>query len=363
MAANLLLAAILIFSAYGGTINPQHTTIGSLAAMIFPALLVFTLIVTAVNLIWFRRYAIVNILSLLACTSPILTICPLNIFRPSVEAIEQSGKPTLKILTLNTFDFNTFGSTDTEPADTLSGNPTLEYILDQDADIAVLQEAYAILLPDRYNRTPLQHMRMEQKYPYRAATSRGSAILSKYPFETVGVHITDPNQLDLLRYDVIVPGLDTLHVFNLHMQSLGLTPSDKEIYHHLTEGETSDGMQQIRSSLIGKLSAAFRLRAVQADDVRRAIDEVSGSVIVAGDFNDIPGCYAIRTIMGKDMTDAYRAAGLGPCITYHADRFYFRIDHILYRGRLDALRTWRGDCSTSDHYPLAAIFEIEPKSE
>ncbi len=363
MAANLLLAAVLVFSAYGGMINPMRTTVGALAAMLFPALLFFTLIVLVFNLIWSRRNALVNLVSLLACVSPILTFCPMNFFRPSVESIEKSDVRTLKVLTFNTLNFYTYGDGESGHLLSPSGNPTFEFLLQQDADIVLCQEANDIHHAEAYGVTTRQHSMLMERYPYNRVTSRGMAILSKYPFREVSVDVTDRNQLDLCRYDVAVDGLDTLHVFNLHMQSLGLTPSDKAIYRHITQGETSDGMRQIRTSLIGKASAAFRSRAVQAHDVRQAIDQVSGPVIVAGDFNDIPDCYALRTIRGHDLTDAYRAAGLGPCITYHADRFYFRIDHILSRGNLKPLRAWRGDCLTSDHYPMEAIFEILPDGE
>ena len=364
LTANILLATVTIFSAYGGMINPMRTTIGSLAAMLFPALLALTIVVFIFNIIWFRRNAIVNALSLLICLSPALSICPLHFFRPSAESIAESGVPTLRVLTFNTLNFYTYGDGETGSLISPAGNPTFEYILQQDADIVLLQEADDIHHAEVYGVTTRQHSRLLENYPYNQVTPRGMAILSKYPFRRVPVSNSDINQLDLCRYDVAVPGLaDSLHLFNLHMQSLGLTSADKEIYRHITRGETSDGMTAIRHSLISKVSAAFRSRAVQAEDVRRAIDEVTGPVIVAGDFNDIPECYAARLIRGNDLTDAYRAAGLGPCITYHADRFYFRIDHILFRGPFRALRTVRGDCPTSDHYPLLATFEILPQSD
>lgn len=357
VAANILLAAAMIFTAYGGMINPLKTTVGSIAAMIFPVMLALTIVAAVVNVIWYRRMFAVNLVSLVVCVGPILTFCPLNIFRPSVESIEESGMPTLKVMTFNTLNFMTFEESAGDRAISDSGNPTFEYILSQDADIVLCQEAEDIVKAQLHGVTTRQHSELMSRYPYQDVSRRGMAILSKYPFKEVAVDVRDRNQLDLQRYDVSV-GEMTIHVFNLHMQSIGLTSQDKELYRHITEGETSGGVRQIRSNLVSKLSAAFRSRAVQAEDVRSAVDMVDGTVILCGDFNDIPGSYAARTIAGSDMTDAYRHAGLGPCITYHADRFYFRIDHIFYRGDIDALRVWKGDCNTSDHYPMLAIFEL-----
>lgn len=357
LVVNMVLALMLVFSAYGGMINPAWTSIGAIAAMLFPVFLLLTVVMAVVNLIWFRRQAIVNGLSLIVCIGPILTFCPMNFFRPSEKSIAGSGKKTLKVMTFNTLNFDSYEMSSGGAAISESGNPTFEYILDQDADIVLCQEAEDIVSAEVHGVTTRQHSMMMERYPYYNVTSRGMAILSKYPFEKIDVQVTDRNQLDVCRYDVQVDSL-TFHVFNVHMQSIGLTMQDKELYRNITEGESSAGMREIRSSLVSKLSAAFRSRAIQAQDVRRAIDTLDGTIILCGDFNDIPGSYAARTIEGDDMTDAYRHAGFGPCITYHADRFYFRIDHIFYRGGIEALRVWKGDCTSSDHYPMIAVFEI-----
>ncbi len=357
LVVNLALAFMLVFSAYGGMINPVNTSIGAVYAMLFPAFWLLTVAMMVVNLIWFRWQVIVSVLSLIVCIDPILTFCPINFFRPSEESIAESGKPTLKVMTYNTFNFSIYEKPSDGASIKESGNPTFEYILDQDADIVLCQESEGILDVEARGITTRQHSMMMERYPYREVSSRGMAILSKYPFVTVEVEVTDRNQLDVCRYDVKIDGR-TFHVFNIHMQSIGLTSQDKELYLNITEGEHEGGMQEIRSSLVSKLSAAFRSRAGQAHDVRRAIDAVDGPIILCGDFNDIPGSYAARTIEGDDMIDAYRQAGSGPCITYHADRFYFRIDHIFYRGDLEALRMWKGDCPSSDHYPMMAVFEI-----
>lgn len=79
-------------------------------------------------------------------------------------------------------------------------------------------------------------------------------------------------------------------------------------------------------------------------------------MIVAGDFNDIPGCYALRELCRDDFRNAFTEAGCGPIVTYHANRFYFHIDHIVYRGNMEAVAYRRGDCEASDHYPVIATF-------
>mgnify|MGYP004449285907 FL=1 len=92
--------------------------------------------------------------------------------------------------------------------------------------------------------------------------------------------------------------------------------------------------------------------------MRKNIDEISGPVIVCGDFNDTPSSWTYRTIRGSDLADCYCDCGLGHTITYHENRLYFRLDHIFYKGEgLKAIRIERGNDKFSDHYPLMATFE------
>lgn len=112
----------------------------------------------------------------------------------------------------------------------------------------------------------------------------------------------------------------------------------------------------MKSQLLSKLAEAFKIRAQQARAVRNVVDSIGGPFIVAGDFNDIPDCFAVRTIRGKDMHDAYADAAFGPAITYHGDRFYFRIDQVLYRGPFQAVGIERGSINSSDHNPLLTTF-------
>jgi len=354
MLVSVAAGVALIFSGYGGMINPQTSPTGAVAAMFFPMVLIATLIITVINAVWFRKAAIVSGVSLLVCAGPILTFCPLNLLRPSAESLSHWDKPTLKVMTYNMLNLDDFSQGACSLTD---GNPTVNYLLMENPDIVVSQESRPLVTTDK-NINENQQKRLQNRYPYRHINTRGMGIMSRYPVEVKRVEHSDRWMYDVEMYRVTLPS-DTITIFNLHLQSLGLTRDDKAVYHDITNGVAED-MGTIRNSLIHKLTDAFRKRATQARVVREALDSVRGSVMVCGDFNDIPGCYAQRTIQGKTLCDAYRKAGLGPAITYHADRFFFRIDHILYGGgKLKPLRVWRGVNPSSDHYPLIAIFELQ----
>ncbi len=359
-AVNGVACVALVFSAYGGKINPAHTTVGSIAAMVFPVMLVVVIALLALNLWRCRRLAVLDLLALAVCWNPLLDFCPLNFSRPSAAEIQADSVPSLNVLTYNVYGFAPFASSAGDT--TRQANSTLEYVLAQDADVVLLQESLQNIgnNPVVKDITAAQQEILAVRYPYRYINVRGMGILSKYPFEHVPLHYDDEWSFDVCRYDVRI-GRGVIHLFNLHLQSIGLTNDDKELYRRITDGSAesdADAMRNIRSGLIAKLSAAFRSRAVQAEVVRGFVDEAGGNVLLCGDFNDIPGCYASRVIAGDDMADAYREAGLGPAVTYHADRFYFRIDQMFYRGEILPLRVWCDRWPSSDHYPLRAIFRL-----
>ena len=155
---------------------------------------------------------------------------------------------------------------------------------------------------------------------------------------------------------VDIDGHETL-VISVHMQSIGLNDDDKQLIDRLAEGEAAGKVKAVRHQLLSKLSAAFRERAIQARLLRQQIDSIGvRNVIVAGDFNDIPGCYACRIIAGDDFRSAFAEAGIGPTFTYHGNRLYFNIDHIFYRGDMQPYEFERIKTGWSDHYPICAKF-------
>lgn len=351
-AVNLLAAVGLIASAYGGRINPLSNAWGGIAAMTFPLWAVGIVILLLINICWFRRSAIIDVLALAVCWGPLMDICPLNFGRSSMAEIEAMGNRAIKIMTYNVYNFN-----DIVPQSAGHGNRMMTYILEQDADLVMLQEGLvSAAQPRRLSKDETEAL--HARYPYIVTDGTGLNLLSKYPVECVRTEIDNSPSFAAARYDVEIEG-QTVHLFNIHLQSIGLTPEDKALYRRLTDGKAEREVKKIKHDLIEKLKSAMRHRAVQGAEVRAEIEKAgAGPVILGGDFNDVPGCFAMREIMGDNLQEAYRKAGLGPAITYHVNRFYFRIDHLLYGGGVRPLRVWRGDIDASDHYPLIGYFEL-----
>lgn len=344
---NIACGLCTLLAGYGGYINPDKFALAQLANMTFPGWIVLTLILLAVNLFIRKKLAWLSVIVLVACIGPILTISPLNFTSRSLSPDDESR--TFTLLTYNVYNFR-----DNQSVNPEWGNRTLSYILSTDADIVCLQESSNLNGVGK----KAQRDSINSRYPYRLYSSRsGEVLLSKYHATEIDTPQPDWGSGSFCAYDVEVEGHEVT-VVNCHLQSIGLTDDDKELYRELTDKElrnpSRSELSKVKNGIVTKLLAAFRIRAQQARYIKEFLATRKGNVILVGDFNDVPGSYAYRTIKSDGLKDAYSECAFGPTVTYNDNRFYFRIDQMLYRGDLEAVRIKRGDLRSSDHYPLFA---------
>ncbi len=358
-ALNTGLAMATVFSAYGGVFDPGKVVIAALMAMTFPLFLLASILFLIVDLVFWRKAAVVIALALVASLPPILVFSPFNFSTHKLTEAEKERSFTF--LTYNVLHFWDFRG----DVPGLTRNATIDYILSTDADIVSLQEVEFLKSWPLWHITTEQIDELSARYPYRMVNaSKQQTLLSKYPFELVDFNLPQDIACRFACFRLNIDGR-TIHLFNVHLESIGLTPRDKELYQGLfdkapgSEQALRKELSRVKTQLISKLAKAFEERTEQARAIRHAIDSIGGNTIVAGDFNDIPSCYAIRTIMDGDMTDAYAQNALGPTITYHGNRFYFRIDHVLYKGDFNCVDITRGSSPSSDHYPFLATFVFD----
>lgn len=345
--ANIAIALALVFAAYSGAINPQKSGFATIINMTFPAWIIFNLINLALDLFFYRRILFIPIIAIVASIAPILNFSPLNISSRGVKSNEKDL--SFKVLTYNVMDF--IDNQDSYPNGI---NRTVNYILSTDADIVCLQECEYLSPLNKYHVTTEQIDSLKNRYPYRYMGHQGQATLSKYPFTDIPLGLNRMYSGDIAAHLVEIDGR-LLTLFNVHLRSLRLNQEDRETYLELTDISTQTSKGSI-TQLRDKLYQAALHRAKQARIIRGHINKSGGNVIVCGDFNDVPNCYALRTIAGDSMSDAYVENAFGPTITFNANRFYFRIDHVLYQGALEAVDIERGDIPSSDHYPLLTTF-------
>lgn len=353
LAFDILVAAGLLLSAYGGAIDPNKSVWPQIFGMTFPAWIILMLVMVPVSFIIWRKSALLPTAALLIAMPAILTISPLHIG----GALSQSERAS----SFSVMTYNVYGFVDHEFESDDSGGKgakesrSLQQIIDTQPDIVCIQEGY-----NPNYRFKLQMDTINKIYPYSNFIPEGGEIIfSKYPFKIVPTPQPAWHTAHYSAYELDVDGHPLL-VVNCHLQSIGLTPDDKALYRELTdkriESPTRSELSKVKNSILSKLAVAFKLRAEQARHIRQFLEEYPGNAILVGDFNDVQGNYAYRCICSAGMRDAYADSGFGPTITYIDNRFYFHIDQIFYRGDMRAVDIVRGDIKSSDHYPMTATF-------
>ena len=359
----IVLSCLLVLSAYSGHIDPHRSSLFAFITLTFPFVLGVTLAVALLWLIALRwRVALIPLAAIAVSWPTVRVVSPLHISQHKITAKEDSTKFT--VLSYNVMNFEKNGA-----KNHFEGAKTLKYILDSDADIVMLQEGS---LSIDINNLPLLKPYMnlfKKRYPYRSHGYHDQVILSKHPYtivedSTIKEGFASPDQpLSMYHfyaraYDVLVPG-HTVRFINLHLSSMMLTKEDVKAYVDITnldDQPTRRELSTMRHSVATKLSQAFKKHADEARIIRQIIDQSNENVIVCGDFNEVPCSYTYRTICGDDMRDAYADCAFGPVNTFRDNRFYFKIDHILYRGDMKAVRCKVDKEGDSDHYPQIATF-------
>lgn len=350
---SVLIAAALVVTGYAGNISPlQHGGLWGVIALGFPLVLLSATVMLVVDILFYWRSAIVLVLGMIAAAGPILTYFPVNIGTPSMPA----GAEKLSVLTYNVLNL------EPQNGDTISPNPMLQYILVQNADVVCLQEAEPLTPNERLGITRAQVDSLHARYPYIIFGGKGTqAVLSKYPTKVIHLDVNENTMAsgDLQAVRITMPSGQLVSVFNVHLFSFALTTTDRELYRNLTDLK-KENIREVKDQLWDKLTAASVGRAREVQQIMRWLRQYGGpDVVLCGDFNDVQGCYAIRTLADAGFRDTYPEVGFGPMITYNANRFWFCIDHVLYRGHLKPLSLEKGGLKASDHYPLVAEFAVE----
>ena len=338
---NTLWGILLIMGAYSAYCP---TRIGVLIELLFPLTLFVCIAFLFVWLAFNPRYIWIPAAALILSWGGIARYCPIH--KPSHLDNHQPG---FTLMTYNTYFF-----LDYEGAETTQ-NRTLTHVLSQNADIVCLQECQDLAGPNPgLKMTQSQIDSIHSRYPYRIPTEPGLNFLSKYPAELLFDTIySESSAVAIYRVKI---DRQEVTIVNQHMESIGLTQTDKELYQEITAHPNTDYLDEVKKHLLSKLVKAASTRNRQADITAQKIEETPGNVIVCGDFNDSPLSYSVRRFRSMGFRNAYNELGLGPGITYHANRFWFRIDHILYKGDMKAQWLTRQRYKSSDHYPLVARF-------
>ncbi|MES2574285.1 MAG: endonuclease/exonuclease/phosphatase family protein [Bacteroidota bacterium] len=177
----------------------------------------------------------------------------------------------------------------------------------------------------------------------------GQAIFSKFPIIDQG-NIVFPNSGNNAVFADIKKGKDIIRVYNLHLQSIKISPDVNEINDNIdaiNEGGKSE-------KLFKRISIAFTKQQQQAEIFKEHKKDCPYPIIICGDMNNSAFSYVYRNIKGK-LKDSFEEAGQGFGATYKFRYYPARIDYIFVDNAMKVKKFESfPDFENSDHYPIMA---------
>lgn len=223
----------------------------------------------------------------------------------------------------------------------------LTFINDKNPDILCIQE---------YSNSAGIDLKV---YPHRYILMEGNqiktaqAIFSKFPIIDQG-NIVFPNSNNNVVYADIKKGKDIIRVYNMHLQSIKISPDVTEI------NDNIDAIDQGKSQkLYSRISKAFKQQQQQAEILKEHKKNCPYPVIICGDMNNSAFSYVYRNIKGK-LKDCFEEAGKGFGATYKFRYYPARIDYIFADSKM-MVKKFESfpDFENSDHYPIMAKLSME----
>ena len=311
-----------------------------LAPKMFPLLSVLTLILPLfliVNTLFFiywllqlKRQVILSGLVLL------LGITFVNKFYKFSSNDIEATENDFTVMSYNVRLFNLFDWIDRDDV----GKNILSFINEQNPDILCVQE---------YSENAKVDLRV---YKYKAIfmegkqIKTGQAIFSKFPIFNQG-DFKIPTAGNNIIYADIKKGKDTIRVYNIHLQSIKISPDVNEISEHVDAINKSKSQQ-----VFTRIRDAFKKQEQQAEILVKHKNRCPYPVIICGDMNNSPFSYVYRSIK-SDLNDCFVESGNGFGQTYRFKYYPARIDYIFANKKMKvkSFKTFT-QFENSDHFPV-----------
>ncbi|MDQ7962111.1 endonuclease/exonuclease/phosphatase family protein [Flavobacterium lindanitolerans] len=317
-----------------------------LAPKLFPILSVLTLILPfmlILNLLFFIYWGIqMKRQILLSSVVLLMGITFINKFYKFSTTDLPPSDNDFTVMSYNVRLFNLYKWIERDDVPELITN----FINDKNPDILCIQE---------YSEGKINLRAYKHKYILMKGnkTKTGHAIFSKFPIVGRG-DIVFPNSNNNAIYADIKKGKDTIRVYNMHLQSIRITPDVHEI------NEDINGINEQKSKkIIKRMSEAFKEQQEQAEIIMNHKKNSKLPEIICGDMNNSAFSFVYRSIRGN-LNDAFEEAGSGFGKSYNFKYYPARIDYIFVDKKMQ-VKNFENypDFVNSDHFPVMARLAFE----
>lgn len=357
LSLNILAVLALLLSYLASYVDPGKFWVISFFGLAYPAILIINILFVVYWLLRMPKLALISGLTIIAGWSVILNYIG---FRESTAImVPKSSESFIRIMSYNVHNFKQFGDNN----DRLTKEQILDIIRKEQPDVVCFQEFFSRKRGEYNFRKHITQILGTEYYYFKPSTDNGyeaigMAIFSKFPIVNQGnIEFTKNMNWNEAVFADIRKGNKTFRVYNVHFQSVSFQPEDYLYLKKITSEMMKTDVES--SKKIGsRLKQAFIKRSNQVKMVKEHAEKSPIPHIIAGDFNDTPISYTVKTI-SRDMKNCFRKKGSGFGITYNGAFPNFQIDYIFTSSEFEVKNYLVINKKLSDHYPVRADLELK----
>ncbi|WP_033956401.1 endonuclease/exonuclease/phosphatase family protein [Psychroserpens jangbogonensis] len=325
---NSLMAFALLLSYVLPYMAPKQFAFLSVLSLTVPALIIVNILFAVYWLLKVKRQLILSLLVLVIGYNHVFSLYKFS----SSKNVDDSQN--ISIMNYNVRLFNAFDWI----KDANVKRDISNFIAEKQPDILCIQEY-----------RPDDKVNLKGYYKYEQLSGKkvknGQAIFTKFPIIKSG-SIEFPETSNNAIYADVVKGIDTIRIYNVHLQSLGIDPTVEKLANEDSE------------NLFKRVSTTFKLQQFQTELFLKHKKQCSYKMIICGDFNNTAYSYVYKEIKGN-LKDAFKEAGNGFGRTFDFKFFPVRIDFVLVDENFEVNSFKTYDVKLSDHYPVMAKVKLQ----
>jgi len=305
-------------------ISPKMAPSLSVLSLTVPVLVIVNIVFVIYWLVSLKRNFLLSTICLII---GYFVSSPLYIFSKNTN----TAKNQLGIMNFNVRVFNQYKWLD----DGKIPQKIDSFIKTENPDILCIQEFHTsspIDYPYKYTKT------------VKNSKHFGQAIYSKYKIINKGALDFKNSNNNALFVDII-KNLDTIRIYNIHLQSLGLNIKKENF------GQKSS------EKLLKRLSKEFVKQQDQVEQIMEHKNKSKYPVIISGDLNNTAYSWAYKQL-SKNMKDSFLEAGNGFGKTFALKQIPLRIDFIFADKAFIFTEHKNYTKNYSDHEPIMAKMGI-----
>ncbi|MEE9348479.1 MAG: endonuclease/exonuclease/phosphatase family protein [Flavobacteriaceae bacterium] len=323
---NFIAVILLLLGFALPLISPKTAPRLSVLSLSIPILFIINIAFVLYWILGIKRQFLLSLVSLiigLFLSSPLYNIGETN----------KGTTSDLKVMSYNVRLFNVYDWID----DTDIPIKILNFITKENPDIISFQEFHPSA--EKLFNYPFKYVKIST-----SKSKIGQAIYSKYKIINEGSVNFNHTINDAIYVDV-VKNLDTIRIYNLHLESLGLQVNKENFG------------QKNPDKLIKRLGKEFAKQQNQVEKILKHKQLTTFPVILTGDFNNTAYSWLYKNLKGA-MNDSFLESGSGFGKTFDLKGFPMRIDYI-FTDKLFTINKFENyTIKYSDHLPIMATIGL-----